>query len=86
MPRVIVRFGQPWPMMGKIRNKGEILLDGISPIPGVTPDKIANAINNNAVIIEVSPEIKRETGNEAAINSSGIGPLLAGRSRRNKKS
>jgi len=73
-------------MMGKIRNKGEILLDGISPIPGVTPDKIVNAINNNAVIIEVLPEAKRETGNETTNNSSGIGSLLAGRSRKNRKS
>jgi len=86
MPRVTVKFGQSWPLMGKVRGKGEILLDGVSPIPGVTPDKIVNAIKNNAVIFEISPDTERKTYNEAANDSAGIGSLLARRSRRNKKS
>lgn len=73
-------------MMGKIRNQGDLLLEGVSPIPGVTADKIANAIINGGAVIEVSPDKELATENETKNNHNGIGSMFTGRSRRNKKS
>jgi hypothetical protein len=53
--RVRIEFNRRWPMMGEMRDRGDILLDGISPIPA-TAEKILNAIRMNAVDVIVTEE------------------------------
>lgn len=45
-------FNSPWPLVGEVRKPGEILMEGVSPIPGVTPEKIINAIRQGVISIE----------------------------------
>jgi len=71
-------FKSPWPMAGEIRKPGEVLLEGTSPITGIRPDKILNAIINGAVEIKEENSGKKKSrqrlSGDDAPGTKGLGP------------
>lgn len=54
MQKVIIRLDRPWPLAGKMRQTGEVLLEGLSPIAGLTGDKLLSALTQGAAGIEIT--------------------------------
>ena len=73
MAKLQLIFNKPWPMAGEIRKPGEILFEGISPIPNVTPEKIIHAIKQG--VVEIRPVNKSTKKNEKKDDHTGDGSL-----------
>jgi hypothetical protein len=78
MAKVTIRFKSRYPLMGAMREIGEVFIDGTCPIDEITPDKLVNTIRNADIAIEISKD-------EAENNHTGNGAVPRGRSGRNKK-
>lgn len=77
MAKITIRFRERYPLMGSMREVGEVFIDGVCPIDEITPDKLINTIRNADIAIEIT--------NEAENNHTGNGTVPGKRSGRNKK-
>jgi len=78
MAKVTIRFKTRYPLMGAMREVGEVFIDGICPIDEITPDKLVNTIRNADIAIEI-------TKDETEDNYPRNGAVPGKRSGRNKK-